>query len=88
MRLLWQKKRVGFAEHIIEVVKKEEECMEKWIFQSKFVNEDTYKHNGEEVRLISVDGTMASIEFMDGTQAEVYAFEVQNKVVCAMQNRL
>lgn len=62
--------------------------MKQWIFQSKFVNEDTYKHNGEEVKLISTNGAMAIIEFMDGTQAEVFALEVQDKEVCAMQNRL
>ena len=59
--------------------KKEEDCMQKWVFQSKFVNEDTYKHNGEEVKLISTNGTMATIEFMDGTQAEVFVLEVQEK---------
>jgi len=53
--------------------------MEKWVFKSKLVNEDTYKHNGEVVKLISVNGIFATIEFSDKTQAEVYAVEVQRE---------
>ena len=53
--------------------------MEKWIFNSKFCNEETYKHNGEEVKIISKNEMFVIIEFADGTQAEVYATEVQKQ---------
>lgn len=53
--------------------------MEKWIFNSKFCNEGTYNHNGEEVKIISKNGMFVTIEFADGTQAEVYATEVQKQ---------
>jgi len=55
--------------------------MDRWIFSSKFVNEPTFKHNGEEVKLLSVDGIFATVEFNDGTQEEVYAVEVQRMPV-------
>ena len=53
--------------------------MEKYIFNSKFCNEETYKHNGEEVKIISKNGIFVTIKFTDGTQAEVYATEVQKQ---------
>lgn len=51
--------------------------MEKWIFNSKFCNEETYEHNGEEVKIINKNGIFVTIEFLDGMQIEVYATEVQ-----------
>ena len=53
--------------------------MEKWIFNSKFCNEETYGRNGKEVKIISKNGMFITIEFSDGTQAEVYATEVQKQ---------
>lgn len=53
--------------------------MEKWIFKTKLVNQDCYKYNCEDVKLLSVNGIYATVEFKDGSQEEVYAVEVQRK---------
>ena len=53
--------------------------MEKWIFNTKFASEETYKHNGEEVEIISKNGMFVTVKFADGTEAEVYATEIQKR---------
>lgn len=52
--------------------------MEKYIFSSKFCNEETYKHNGEEVKILELNGCFATIEFNDGTTATVYENELKS----------
>lgn len=48
------------------------------IFSTKLVNDELYKKNGEEVRVLEVheNGINATVEFKDGTVAKVYTSEI------------
>ena len=48
------------------------------IFSSKFCNESTYAHNGEVVEVLEINGDFATIQFNDGTIAEVYENELKS----------
>lgn len=51
--------------------------MLKAIFNTKFVNEPTFKHNGETVTINKLYDMFATVKFDDGTEAEVYKSELK-----------
>ena len=53
--------------------------MQKAIFNTKFVSEPTYKHNGETVTIIKLYDVFALVKFADNTEAEVYQTELELK---------
>ena len=48
------------------------------IFRTKLVNDDLYVRNGQEVKIIDrhENGINVTVEFNDGTVAEVYSSEI------------
>ena len=55
----------------------DEETMKKAIFNTKFVSEPTYKHNGETVDIVKLYDVFTLVKFADGMEAEVYQTELK-----------
>lgn len=49
----------------------------KKIFETKFVNDELYSRNGEEIEIVDVNDMYCDIKFNDGKIATVYTSEVK-----------
>ncbi len=49
----------------------------KKIFETKFVNDELYSRNGEEIEIVDVNDMYCDIRFKDGKIATVYTSEVK-----------
>lgn len=51
------------------------------IFRTKIVNDELYKRNGEEIKILSrhKNGMNITVEFNDGMVAEVFTSEIHEK---------